>query len=148
MKAHAFIVNLAFVAVVSFCTVSVAVAQGQPQPAVPLNKTVYTEKTAKQEIKQLYKRLRAGESFEGLAQQYSQDVGSREHGGDLGWAKPRVYVPPVDKVLAKLKPGQYSKPFKTVFGYHIFQLVDRRENESWSKHIVLSLKRDTKTAQL
>ncbi len=74
----------------------------------------------------LLKRVKAGESFEALAKQNSED-GTRDLGGDLGWyAKGKWGDPEFEKATFALKKGETSEVLKTKFGYHIVRLDDRR----------------------
>jgi peptidyl-prolyl cis-trans isomerase D len=64
-------------------------------------------------------------TFEKIAAQYSQDPGSKNQGGELGWATRGTMVKEFeDQIFEKLKKGEISEPFKTQFGYHIVQLED------------------------
>ncbi len=72
-------------------------------------------------------KLKKGEKFEDLAKQ-SKDPGSRERGGDLGWAAPSNYVKPFSDAMSKLEKGKYTeKPVKSDFGYHVILLDDTRD---------------------
>lgn len=74
--------------------------------------------------------LKKGEKFEDLAKQ-SKDPGSRETGGDLGWAAPGTYVQPFAEALNKLQKGQTTEaPVKSDFGWHVIQLDDSRPLEA------------------
>ncbi len=70
-------------------------------------------------------RLRAGESFAELARQYSQDQGSSESGGDLGFFPRGVMPVQVEAVAFALAPGQRSGIVKTDFGYHIIEVLEK-----------------------
>ena len=83
---------------------------------------VGTEKEAKDIIAKLDK----GAKFEDLAKE-SKDPGSKDHGGELGWAAPTSYVQPFADALVKLQKGKYTEtPVKTDFGYHVIMLEDTR----------------------
>jgi peptidyl-prolyl cis-trans isomerase C len=72
-------------------------------------------------------KLRKGEKFEDLAKQ-SKDPGSKERGGDLGWAAPSSYVKPFSEAMMKLERGKFTEtPVKTDFGFHVILLEDSRE---------------------
>lgn len=64
--------------------------------------------------------------FEEYAKKYSEDPVSAVNGGDLGYANPSTYDPAFAQVLDTLKIGEISKPFKTSFGWHIVQLLDKK----------------------
>jgi peptidyl-prolyl cis-trans isomerase SurA len=68
-----------------------------------------------------------GENFTAVASVVSEDPGSAAEGGDLGWASPGTYVPEFEKQLAQLQPDEISQPFRTQFGWHIIQLLGRRQ---------------------
>lgn len=72
-------------------------------------------------------RILKGEDFAGLASTMSEDPGSAAEGGDLGWTNPGTFVPEFEAQLAALKEGEISEPFQTQFGWHIVQLLGRRE---------------------
>lgn len=71
--------------------------------------------------------LNKGESFAAVASVVSEDPGSSGDGGDLGWAGPGTFVPEFEKQLAQLQPDEISQPFRTQFGWHIIQLLGRRQ---------------------
>jgi peptidyl-prolyl cis-trans isomerase SurA len=71
--------------------------------------------------------LNKGENFTAVASVVSEDPGSAAEGGDLGWAGPGSYVPEFEKQLAQLQPDEISQPFRTQFGWHIIQLLGRRQ---------------------
>jgi peptidyl-prolyl cis-trans isomerase SurA len=86
--------------------------------------------TVRQRLEQVRARILKGEDFAGLAQVLSEDPGSASEGGDLGWSSPGTFTPEFDKVLSGLKDNEISEPFKTNFGWHIVQLLGRRQFDS------------------
>jgi len=74
--------------------------------------------------------LSGSNSFAALAKQHSEDPGSAAKGGELGWSDPANYVPEFRDMLLKLQPGEISPPFHTTHGWHIVQLLDRREQDA------------------
>lgn len=72
----------------------------------------------------LLTQLRAGGDFDALAQEHSEDHGSKNQGGDLGYFERGVMVPEFEEVAFKLEKGSYSDTVKTEFGYHIIYLSD------------------------
>lgn len=66
--------------------------------------------------------------FAALAREMSQD-GSAPKGGDLGWARPGMFVPEFEEVMNRLKDGEISPPFASRFGIHILQVTERRKVE-------------------
>jgi peptidyl-prolyl cis-trans isomerase SurA len=83
------------------------------------------------------KRILAGEKFEDLAKEYSEDPGSRPTGGDLDWAKRGMMVPQFEAVAMKLKKGQLSDVVESDFGYHLIETLEIRGQEYHSRHILL-----------
>ena len=68
------------------------------------------------------KRAQAGEDFSKLAKELSQDPGSAQQGGDLGWSERKVWVAPFADAAFAMQPGEIRGPVKTQFGYHIIKL--------------------------
>ncbi|MBV6418097.1 MAG: Chaperone SurA [Steroidobacteraceae bacterium] len=83
--------------------------------------------TVEQRLAAARERILKGEDFAGLAATMSEDPGSAAEGGDLGWTGPGTFVPEFEAQLASLKEGEISQPFHTQFGWHIVQLLGRRE---------------------
>jgi len=71
--------------------------------------------------------LNKGENFAAVASVVSEDPGSAAEGGDLGWSNPGTFVPEFEKELAQLQPDEISQPFRTQYGWHIIQLLGRRQ---------------------
>ncbi|PTR21283.1 MULTISPECIES: SurA N-terminal domain-containing protein [unclassified Pseudomonas] len=82
-----------------------------------------TEAQAKAKIEEIQARLAKGEKFEALAKEFSQDPGSANNGGDLGYAGPGVYDPAFEKALYSLAQDQVSGPVRTDFGFHLIKLL-------------------------
>jgi len=82
---------------------------------------------ARESLQDIKKRIEQGEEFADLANEYSEDPGSKIKGGDLGWANPGTFVPAFERVMASLADGELSDPFKSQFGWHIMQVLERRE---------------------
>ena len=91
---------------------------------------VHTNEAVKARMDQLEIRLRGGEDFATLAKSNSQDTLSAAKGGDLGWVNPGDLVPKFEEVMNSTPTGQISQPFKTEFGWHILQVLGRREHDS------------------
>lgn len=85
-----------------------------------------TEGDAVSRAGQLKIRLDAGEDFETLARTNSDDRGSAVDGGDLGWVSKGQMVPEFEEVMLYTEIGEISFPFKTEFGWHVLQVLDRR----------------------
>ena len=78
---------------------------------------------------ELYDRLQKGEDMAPLARKYSDDPGSKNSGGDLGWQPSAIYAPEFQSRIDALQPGQMSQPFHSQFGWHIAQVLDRRTRD-------------------
>jgi peptidyl-prolyl cis-trans isomerase C len=79
------------------------------------------------EAKDIVTKLKAGGKFEELAKA-SKDPGSRDKGGELGWANKASYVPAFSEAMVKLEKGKYTEaPVQSNFGWHVIQLDDVRE---------------------
>lgn len=77
-------------------------------------------------IKDIEKRVRAGEDFAKLAKEFSQDEGSVASGGDLGFTGRGQFVPEFDKAMFAMKAGEVTPPVKTEYGYHLIKLLEVR----------------------
>jgi hypothetical protein len=79
----------------------------------------------------IYKRLEDGSDFRSLAMDYSKDRQSAPSGGDLGYFTAGQVDKPIAEAVKNMKPGNFSKPVKTSYGYHILMLTDRQEAGSY-----------------
>jgi len=96
--------------------------------ATPKDADSTASKAAEAKINMIYGKLVAGEEFKKLAQLYSDDKGSAKNGGTLQWFGTNYMVPSFEKASFDLaNKGDYSKPIKTEFGWHIIQLLDKKE---------------------
>lgn len=93
---------------------------------------------ARKEAEQVVQELAAGGDFEVLAKRFSDDPGSREHGGSLGWFKAGRMVPEFERVAFALRPGQTSLVVETEFGYHIIRVDKVRGPERQARHILIA----------
>ncbi len=92
---------------------------------------------ARQKLEEIRKRILAGEDFAKLAKQYSQDPGSAQAGGELGFFKKKELVPEYEAAALRLEPGQTSNVIESQFGFHIIQLIERKGQEFNTRHILL-----------
>jgi len=83
------------------------------------------------------RELRKGADFAVAAKRFSQDPGSRDLGGDLGWTRRGMFVPEFEKVAFALKPGQLADPVESSFGFHIIQLQRAQPGEIQARHILI-----------
>lgn len=93
-----------------------------------------SEEDAKKLAKDLIKRLNDGENFEDLAKEYSDDPGTKEDGGNLGYFGKGEMVQEFEDAAFSLKKDEYTKePVKTSYGYHIILKTGEKEKEELSK---------------
>ncbi len=91
--------------------------------------TLVDDRTAATRLAEYRRRILAGESFAQLAKEFSDDLGSASRGGELGWVSPGEMVPEFEAVMNSLQPGEISTPFKSNFGWHIIEVLERRKQD-------------------
>jgi len=91
---------------------------------------VISDDDARQRLIRLRERIVAGESFEDLAKANSDDSASAIKGGDLGWTSPGEFAPEFEEVMIAAQENQVSQPFKSRFGWHILEVIERRTYDS------------------
>ncbi|MFO1395155.1 MAG: peptidyl-prolyl cis-trans isomerase, partial [Steroidobacteraceae bacterium] len=79
---------------------------------------------AKKTADEVAAKAKGGADFAALAKQYSSDPGSKDQGGELGWATRDAYVPEFANAVFSMQPGEISAPVKTQFGWHVIQLEE------------------------
>jgi peptidyl-prolyl cis-trans isomerase SurA len=87
-----------------------------------------SESDARTRLLQIKERIDNGVPFEQLARQYSDD-GSAAKGGDLGWINPGDTVPEFERAMNALKDGEVSGPVQSPFGWHLIQVLGRRNQD-------------------
>lgn len=87
---------------------------------------IIDDDTAKQRLDEALAKIRAGEDFGEQAKLLSDDPGSANLGGDLGWTSPGTFVPEFDAVVDQSEIGVVSEPFRSQFGWHILEVLERR----------------------
>lgn len=91
---------------------------------------IVSDTDARQRLERLRRRLiEGGEDFAALAKQHSEDRGTAEAGGSLGWVGPGQLVPEFEQAMNRLAPGEISQPFRTQFGWHVVQVMARRNQD-------------------
>ncbi|WP_456310104.1 peptidylprolyl isomerase SurA [Serratia proteamaculans] len=89
---------------------------------------IMTDDQARQKLQEVAAEIKSGKlTFTDAAKQLSQDPGSANQGGDLGWSSPEVYDPAFRDALLRLQKGQVSGPVHSSFGWHLIQLLDTRK---------------------
>ena len=80
-------------------------------------------------IRDIKQQLDTGADFAELAETHSEDPASALNGGDLGWATRDQFVGQFGEVMDATQIGEVSEPFLTQFGWHVLQVLDRREED-------------------
>ena len=91
---------------------------------------ILSDAEAKALVAELRSRIEAGEDFGDLAMEYSDDPGSALAGGDLGWTTGDEFVPEFRQAMAGTATGELSEPFESQFGWHVLEVLDRREQDA------------------
>ena len=117
---------------------------GQRPPQVTFAQVVITpapsdsvREAARAEAERIRQMALEGEDFGELAQRFSQDPGSKDNGGDLGWFRRGDMVPAFEDAVFSLAVNEISQPVKTPFGFHVIRLDRRRSGELRASHILI-----------
>lgn len=84
---------------------------------------------AKAKIDSLLARAKSGEDFAALAKEYSDDIGTAQEGGDLGWSNLGTFVPEFEQAMVATPVGEFSEPVRTQFGWHVLKIEGRRDED-------------------
>lgn len=87
---------------------------------------IIDDQTAKQQLEDAVLRIKEGEDFGEVAKLLSDDPGSASEGGETGWTDPGTFVPEFEEVANALDIGVVSEPFRSRFGWHVLEVMDRR----------------------
>lgn len=90
---------------------------------------IMDDATAQEKLVKLRQSIIDGADFAEVARENSEDIGSMLEGGDLGWANPGMFVPAFETAMAKTEIDEITEPFKSQYGWHILQVVDRRQQD-------------------
>ena len=90
---------------------------------------IRSEKQTKDLMNEIFQKLVDGEDFKQLARQHSEDPGSKMEGGELGWSAPDTFDPAFEEVMNSVDTGEVSRPFQSSFGWHILEVLDRRNED-------------------
>jgi len=91
--------------------------------------------TVRQRLADIRQRVLAGEDFAAFASSLSEDPASAVEGGDLDWQSPDSMVPEFAAVMRQLADGEISEPFQTQFGWHIVQVLGRRQVDATEENL-------------
>ncbi len=95
------------------------------------------EQKALEKAQQIRKELQDGGNFLALAQKYSDDLGSRDFGGKMGFMEKGQLVPEYEAAALALSKGEISEPVKSKYGYHIIQLLEIEDGKFNTRHILI-----------
>ncbi|MFM8354449.1 MAG: peptidylprolyl isomerase [Gammaproteobacteria bacterium] len=90
---------------------------------------IRTEAETEALARDLHQKIEAGGDFEALAREFSEDPGSALAGGDLGWTSGDEFVPEFRSAMAATADGALSAPFRSQYGWHVLQVLGRREED-------------------
>ena len=90
---------------------------------------VLDDKAAHNFVLGLKERIDNGEDFASLAQEHSDDIGSAQEGGELGWTNPGQMVPEFETAMANAEIGVVTEPVRSEFGWHILEVTGRRTED-------------------
>jgi peptidyl-prolyl cis-trans isomerase SurA len=95
---------------------------------------VIDDAEARKRLFALKTRIADGDDFATLARSHSDDKGSALKGGELGWVEPGSLVKPFEDAMAKLRVNEISDPVQSQFGWHLIQVLDRKDKDNASEH--------------
>lgn len=107
------------------------------QVVVPVTPSDSALSRARLKADSMYALATSGSEFEDLARRFSDDPGTRERGGDLGYFREGTMVREFSNAAFAMRPGQISPPIRTSFGYHIIKLERIRGAERQARHILI-----------
>ncbi len=90
---------------------------------------IMDDNQARDKLLVLKDRIEKGEDFAKLAKENSEDTGSMLSGGDLGWSTPGMFVAAFEEAMGNTQVGKISRPFKSQYGWHILQVLERRKED-------------------
>ncbi|HFK1765628.1 TPA: peptidylprolyl isomerase [Bacillus mobilis] len=100
------------------------------KPEIRVSHILVSDETLAKDIKS---KIDSGEDFGSLAKEFSQDIATKEKGGDIGYFKEGDMVQAFQDAARKLKVGEVSQPVKTEFGYHVIKLLDEKKLPSFEQ---------------
>ena len=86
-------------------------------------------------IKEIKNRIESGESFSELASEYSDDPGSKQEGGNLGWAGEGVYDDEFERQMIKANLNEITDPFLSQFGWHVLEVLGNRVEDKTNENV-------------
>ncbi len=96
---------------------------------------ILSDDAARNLVAELKQRAVAGEDFGDLAREYSEDIGSAQEGGDLGWVSPGQMVPEFEQAMNATGVGEISDPVRSQYGWHLIEVEERRRQDMTTQAI-------------
>ena len=121
-------------------TAPVIVSQTRARHILIRTNDLVPEGEARRRLVSIRERLENNADFAQLARQYSEDP-SNAKGGELGWLSPGDTVPEFERAMNALKPGELSGPVHTPFGWHLIQVLERRNEDMSREHVRVEARR-------
>ena len=106
---------------------SFPITQTQARHILINTNEIVSDSEARHRLETLRERIIGGNPFESLARSHSDDKASAIKGGNLGWTSPGDMVPEFEQQMDALATNEISQPFKTSFGWHLVELLERRQ---------------------
>lgn len=97
--------------------------------------TIRTESDSELKIKEIRAEIINGASFSDLAAEFSDDPGSKQEGGNLGWAGEGLYAPEFEEAIKKANLNEITEPFLTEFGWHILEVLGTRVEDKTNERV-------------
>lgn len=111
---------------------------------VPIPMIATEELRARRELLKLHEQITGPTDFSAAAREYTDDEGTRNRGGDLGWVREEALVDEIRDIVTSLNPGQMSAVSRTRFGLHLFYVDERKNDTLHLFHILKKVGKDTK----
>ncbi len=108
---------------------SMVISQAKVRHILIKPSEIMTDDEARELAADLKARILAGEDFGDLAREYSEDIGSAQEGGDLGWTSPGQMVPEFEAAVQDTAVGEIADPVRSQFGWHILEVMERRDED-------------------
>jgi peptidyl-prolyl cis-trans isomerase SurA len=121
-------------------TAPVMVSQTHARHILIRTNELVPEAEARRRLVSIRERLENKGDFAQLARQFSEDP-SNARGGDLGWLSPGDTVPEFERAMNSLKPGELSEPVQTPFGWHLIEVLERRNEDMSRERVRLEARR-------
>ncbi len=102
---------------------------------------VISDASARKRLEEIRKQITSGSEFAQMARVHSDDKASAANGGSLGWTSPDALVPEFQAAMDKLQPGEISAPIQTRYGWHVIQVMSRRQQDNTDNFARLEARR-------